>query len=178
MPMPRPSRPPWVRLFEEAPRFLAKLAAARPFGSWESLFVRADELALAMPMDAQLELIDAHPRIGASPGSVSALSFREQGYDQEQPSSWQTPRPPKRERAAPDAGSAQRRLRGPFRLSLRHLRGRSTAIGYRSAAWNARLDAQADDERRRALHDVVAIARDRATRLAPSGTARRTRPTR
>ena len=34
-----------------------------------------------MPRDEQLELIDAHPRLGAPPGAVSALSFREQGYD-------------------------------------------------------------------------------------------------
>ena len=33
--------------------------------------------------DAQLELIDAHPRIGAPPESVSAHSYIEQGYDRE-----------------------------------------------------------------------------------------------
>ena len=36
-----------------------------------------------MPEAEQCELIDAHPRLGAPPGSVSALSFREQGYDRE-----------------------------------------------------------------------------------------------
>ena len=34
-----------------------------------------------MPRDEQVELIDAHPRLGAPPGAVSALSFAEQGYD-------------------------------------------------------------------------------------------------
>ena len=68
-------------LFEDAPRFIGRLADARPFGSWANLFARAEAVALAMPADEQLELIDAHPRIGAPPGSVSALSYVEQGYD-------------------------------------------------------------------------------------------------
>ena len=34
-----------------------------------------------MPLDEQLELIDAHPRLGAPPATVSALSHVEQGYD-------------------------------------------------------------------------------------------------
>jgi OHCU decarboxylase len=67
-------------LFEQAPRFLARLAAARPFDGMEALFNRAREIALTMPEDEQRELIDAHPRIGAAPASVSPLSFREQGY--------------------------------------------------------------------------------------------------
>ena len=70
-------------LFEGAPRFLARLAAARPFGDPASLFARARAIAHAMPEPEQLELIDAHPRLGAPPGSVSSLSYREQGYDRE-----------------------------------------------------------------------------------------------
>ena len=68
-------------LFEGAPRFLARLAAARPFGDAPTLFRRAREIAHAMPEPEQVELVDAHPRLGAPPASVSALSFREQGYD-------------------------------------------------------------------------------------------------
>jgi 2-oxo-4-hydroxy-4-carboxy-5-ureidoimidazoline decarboxylase len=70
-------------LFEGAPRFLARLAAARPFGSTAKLFERARAIAHAMPEAEQIELVDAHPRLGAPPGSVSALSFVEQGYDRE-----------------------------------------------------------------------------------------------
>ena len=44
---------------------------------------RAEEVALSMPEAEQVELLNAHPRIGAAPGSVSALSFREQGYDRD-----------------------------------------------------------------------------------------------
>jgi 2-oxo-4-hydroxy-4-carboxy--5-ureidoimidazoline (OHCU) decarboxylase len=70
-------------LFEGAPGFLWRLAAARPAGSAERLFGRARELAHATPEPLQLELIDAHPRLGALPASVSAMSFREQGYEPE-----------------------------------------------------------------------------------------------
>jgi 2-oxo-4-hydroxy-4-carboxy--5-ureidoimidazoline (OHCU) decarboxylase len=70
-------------LFEGAPRFLGRLAAARPFGTEAALFERAREIAHSMPEAEQLELIDAHPRLGADPRSVSALSFREQGFDTE-----------------------------------------------------------------------------------------------
>ena len=68
-------------LFEGARGFLGRLAMARPFGSIEVLFMRARAIAHAMPPDEQIELIDAHPRLGAPPASVSALSYVEQGYD-------------------------------------------------------------------------------------------------
>ena len=71
-------------LFEGAPRFLARLASDRPFASWVTLFERARAIAHVMPEAEQIELIDAHPRLGAPPASVSSMSFREQGYDREQ----------------------------------------------------------------------------------------------
>jgi 2-oxo-4-hydroxy-4-carboxy--5-ureidoimidazoline (OHCU) decarboxylase len=70
-------------LFEGAPGFLARLADARPFGSWAALFDAARMIVHEMPEPLQVELIDAHPRLGAPPGSVSAMSFEEQGYDRE-----------------------------------------------------------------------------------------------
>ena len=70
-------------MFEGARGFLGRLAVARPFGTVEGLFDTARRIAHAMPAEEQIELIDAHPRLGASPGSVSALSFVEQGYDRE-----------------------------------------------------------------------------------------------
>src|SRR4029078_10087440 len=59
------------------------MAAARPFETAERLFQRAREIAQAMPEALQLELADSHPRLGAPPESVSAMSFVEQGYDRE-----------------------------------------------------------------------------------------------
>jgi 2-oxo-4-hydroxy-4-carboxy-5-ureidoimidazoline decarboxylase len=68
-------------LFEGARGFIGRLAVARPFGSIDALFERAREIAHSMPPDEQIELIDAHPRLGAPPASISTLSFAEQGYD-------------------------------------------------------------------------------------------------
>ena len=70
-------------LFEGAPRFLDRIEAAGPFPSPELLFYVARDIAHAMPEADQIELIDAHPRLGAAPGSVSAMSYVEQGYDRE-----------------------------------------------------------------------------------------------
>lgn len=67
-------------LFEGTPGFLARLVAARPFQTWDRLFEQAREIAHAMPEAEQIELIDAHPRLGAPREKVSALSALEQGF--------------------------------------------------------------------------------------------------
>jgi 2-oxo-4-hydroxy-4-carboxy-5-ureidoimidazoline decarboxylase len=67
-------------LFEGARRFLQRLAEARPFAFEEELLGAARETAHAMPEEEQLELLAAHPRIGADPESLSRLSEREQGH--------------------------------------------------------------------------------------------------
>jgi len=66
-------------LFEGAPAFLGRLAMDRPYGSWWNLLERARVIARAMPEPEQIELLNAHPRLGAPPESVSELSYREQG---------------------------------------------------------------------------------------------------
>jgi 2-oxo-4-hydroxy-4-carboxy-5-ureidoimidazoline decarboxylase len=65
-------------LFEHAPGFLYRLAAARPFESTGRLFERAREIAHGLPEPLQVELIDAHPRLGAAPDGMSVMSRREQ----------------------------------------------------------------------------------------------------
>jgi 2-oxo-4-hydroxy-4-carboxy--5-ureidoimidazoline (OHCU) decarboxylase len=144
-------------LFEAAPRFIGRLAAGRPYGSWAELFARAIRLALDMPHDEQLELIDAHPRIGAPAGSVSALSFVEQGYDQETASA-----EAESERAR--IGAELGRLNAEYEslFGFRYVifvagRSRAQIVPLMEAA----LRADPDAERERALRDVVAIARDR-----------------
>jgi 2-oxo-4-hydroxy-4-carboxy--5-ureidoimidazoline (OHCU) decarboxylase len=72
-------------LFEGAPRFLLRLISERPFWSWDRLFDRAREIAHGMPQPEQIELLDAHPRLGAPAGSVSELSAREQGLGSSDP---------------------------------------------------------------------------------------------
>ena len=153
-------------LFEGAPRFLGRLANARPFGSLEALFERARAIANAMPAAEQLELIDAHPRLGAPPASVSALSFEEQGYGHEAA-----------EQAARDAVDERRRVAAELdrlnvayedRFGFRYcvfVAGRSRAELIPGMA--AALDAERSDEIVRALDEVIDIARDRAGRLAP-----------
>ena len=145
-------------LFEGAPRFLARLAAARPFGSWDRLFDSARTIAHGMPADEQVELLDAHPRLGAPRGAVSALSFREQGYD----------RTPAGE-GSPDAAAAEldatlRRLNDAYesRFGFRYcvfVAGRPLAALV--PGLEAALDAPLDAERHRALDAVVDIARAR-----------------
>jgi 2-oxo-4-hydroxy-4-carboxy-5-ureidoimidazoline decarboxylase len=136
---------PW---FEGAPRFLRRLAAARPFRNADTLFVKADEIAGAMPEDEQLELINAHPRLGAPPATVSAASFREQGYDRETTVAI----------ADLERLNADYEARFGFRFCV-FVDGRSRPelVPLLGQA----LDAERDAEIHRALHDVVAIARDR-----------------
>ena len=67
-------------LFEGADGFLRRLAAARPFDSDNDLMAKAREVARTMPEPDQIELLNAHPPLGADPESVSAASFEEQGF--------------------------------------------------------------------------------------------------
>jgi 2-oxo-4-hydroxy-4-carboxy--5-ureidoimidazoline (OHCU) decarboxylase len=146
-------------LFEGAPRFLDRLAAARPFGSPAAMFDRALEIALAMPEDEQVELVDAHPRLGAAPGSVSALSFVEQGYAA---GSGVT----EAESAAQVAAELDRlneayESRFGFRYCV-FVAGRSRAKLIPDMA--AALNADRSVELERAIRAVIDIARDRFER--------------
>lgn len=139
-------------LFERAPRFLERLADSRPFCTWSEMFREALTIALAAPDDVQLELLDAHPRIGAPPDSVSAMSYQEQGYDQEQL----------------DAMAALEPLNEAYeqRFGFRYVvsvagRTRAAIVPLLRDA----LTADPDTERQRGLTDVVAIARARAMDL-------------
>jgi 2-oxo-4-hydroxy-4-carboxy--5-ureidoimidazoline (OHCU) decarboxylase len=140
-------------LFEGAPHFVERLTAA-PADSLEALLSRAERVALAMPEEEQVELLNAHPRIGAPPGSVSPMSFREQGYDRD-----------------PGTAELQTRLdrlndayeqRFGFRFVI-FVAGRPRSEIAR--IMEAHLTAARDVELRRGLADVIAIARDRAAKL-------------
>ncbi len=146
------------------------------------MFEAAESIALSMPEADQLELIDAHPRLGAKPDEVSTFSFREQGYDREP-----TPDGARLAAAGDDEGTAGdgdelaatagdemapdgdvatelARLNAAYeaRFGFRYCvfvagRQRSALIpGFREA-----LEADPTAERARALRDVIAIARDR-----------------
>jgi len=144
-------------LFEDAPCYLARLCATRPFGDAAGLFATARAIARAMPEPERLELIDSHPRLGAPPGSVSAHSFVEQGYDREA------------------AGAAAERERARVAAELERLNAAYEArFGFRYcvfvagrpraallAEFEAALGAGREAEIARALDAVVDIAADR-----------------
>ncbi len=144
------------RLFEGAPRFLDRVEAAGPFAATAALFERARSIAHAMPEPEQIELIDAHPRLGAPPGMVSALSHVEQGYD--------------RETGTPvDVAAELERLNAAYeaRFGFRYCvfvagRPREALL----AGFAAALDRDRDAERTRGLDAVVDIAMDRHVKLS------------
>ena len=146
-------------LFEGAPRFLARLAAARPFGSFDRLFERARTITDEMPEDEQIELVDAHPRLGASPRSVSVHSFVEQGFDREVTDDAE------QERGLIDRRLAMLNDAYEARFGFRYCvfvagRSREELIPELEAA----LERDRHEELRRALRDVVAIAEARHRR--------------
>jgi 2-oxo-4-hydroxy-4-carboxy--5-ureidoimidazoline (OHCU) decarboxylase len=141
-------------LFEGAPRFIERLEAGGQSDEIDDLLARAESLALAMPEDEQVELLNAHPRIGAVPTSVSAMSYREQGYDRD-PGTAEL-------QARLDRLNVEYEARFGFRFVV-FVAGRSRAEI--ADVMQRHLGEDRDAELERALRDVVAIARDRAARL-------------
>lgn len=150
----RAARETLTTLFEDAPRFVDRLAVMDA-DSWDDMFYQAEWTALTMPEGEQIELLNAHPRIGAAPATVSAASFREQGYDRD-----------------PGTAALQVRLdelndQYEGRFGFRFV----VFVNDRSRAEIAQvmedhLDADQTAEKMRALRDVIAIARSRKSKLA------------
>jgi 2-oxo-4-hydroxy-4-carboxy-5-ureidoimidazoline decarboxylase len=148
-------------LFENAPAFLYRLAAERPFGSEAAMFERARDLAHEMPEPLQTELVDAHPRLGAPPASVSEMSFREQGYDLEAAANLADEAARERDRVAADLDRLNHEYEALF--GFRYcvfVAGRSRAELLPDMA--ASLSRERDSELHRALDAVVDIAEARA----------------
>jgi 2-oxo-4-hydroxy-4-carboxy-5-ureidoimidazoline decarboxylase len=152
----RPSPDVLAALFENAPRFTERLRYEE-CSSYEELIDRAEGIAIQMPEDEQLELIDGHPRIGADPTTVSAASHREQGYYKP---------------ASPSDDALAERLED---LNNEY----EKRFGFRFCTFVAgrprseiadelqgRLDEPRKAELARALADVFAIARSRLATLA------------
>jgi 2-oxo-4-hydroxy-4-carboxy-5-ureidoimidazoline decarboxylase len=148
-------------LFEGAPDFLFRLAAARPFGTATHLFERAREVALEAPEPVQVELVDAHPRLGAPPERVSEMSYREQGYDREAAANLASESARKRDRVAAELDRLNREYEGRF--GFRYcvfVAGRTRAELLPDMAVALTRDRAA--ELRRAIDAVVDIAEDRS----------------
>jgi 2-oxo-4-hydroxy-4-carboxy--5-ureidoimidazoline (OHCU) decarboxylase len=137
-------------LFERAPAFVDRL---RELPAGDRLD-RAEEIALTMPEAEQVELLNSHPRIGAAPATVSALSYREQGYDHDPGTS--------ELQARLDRLNDEYERRFGFRFVI-FVAGRPRAVI--ADLMEQHLDADQAAEKERGLRDVVAIARDRAAKL-------------
>jgi 2-oxo-4-hydroxy-4-carboxy--5-ureidoimidazoline (OHCU) decarboxylase len=143
-------------LFEGAPSFVSRLAEARPFETDDGLFASARAVAREMPEAEQVELLNAHPRIGADPATVSPQSHEEQGYDAESGAdqSW----------IADELVALNEAYEGLFGFRFVVFvagRPRADIIPILEHA----LRADRDEELRRGLDDVVLIAHDRWEKL-------------
>jgi 2-oxo-4-hydroxy-4-carboxy-5-ureidoimidazoline decarboxylase len=115
-----------------------------------------------LPEAQQIDLVNAHPRIGENPAVVraqSALSFREQGYDRESGL-------PTDERERVQAALAELNLAYEDRFGFRFVvfvnqRPKSEIV----EVMRERLHNSRADELETALRELFAIARDRCQRL-------------
>ena len=68
-----------ARVFERAPVLVEQLTAEAPFATREAFLTRARTYLDGMNESERVAVLNAHPRIGASEGALSADSRREQG---------------------------------------------------------------------------------------------------
>ena len=152
-------------LFEAAQPLADALYELRPFHSYEELLERAAGVVEDLPQEQKIEVINAHPRIGAPPELVrgeSAVSYREQGYDRE-------------------GGMDPEALREVYRQLDELNRAYEDRFGFRFVVFVNRRPKSAilevlkerirnppKQEMRTALRDMLAIARDRLTSLNPT----------
>ena len=139
-----------LNLFENAGPLLDRLGAEEPFPSGAALLARAREILKALSEAEQIAVINAHPRIGERPDKVSALSFREQGYDRDTT-------PPEVLRRLAMLNEEYEQKFG-FRFVVFVNRRSKEAI---VPVLEARLRGTRDEERRTALREILAIAEDR-----------------
>lgn len=145
-------------LFEGAPQLLKRIATARPFESDDALLAAAHDAAATAPEAELLELLDAHPRIGAEVAVMSTMSREEQnGNDDQDPAGDQ-----------PGVAEDLAVLNEIYeqRFGFRYVvfvagRPRSAIVPLMEAA--LRNDREA--ELRRGVQDVIYIAGDRMRRL-------------
>jgi len=141
-------------LFEGAPSLLARVEP-RPGESADELIDRAEVVAMEMPEAEQIEILNSHPRIGALPSSVSALSYQEQGYDRDAGTA------ELQERL--DTLNAEYEQKFGFRFCV-FVAGRPRSEI--ADIMESQMDASREEELQRALSDVFDIARSRAKLLA------------
>jgi 2-oxo-4-hydroxy-4-carboxy--5-ureidoimidazoline (OHCU) decarboxylase len=136
-------------IFERAPAL-----AERVRGSDAAAIIASARSEIARMTEAErIAVLDAHPRIGADPGSLSALSRREQGGGADIATL----------RELASLNDEYERTFG-FRF-VAFVRGRSkTEI---VPVFRERLRRTREDELATGIEEFLAIARDRLTRIAP-----------
>jgi OHCU decarboxylase len=149
-------------LFEAADPLAHALFAARPYASYGELLDKAAAIVNQLPLEQQIEVINAHPRIGADAALVreaSTQSYREQGY-------------------ADEAGLDPEEVRRTYEQLAELNRTYEQRFGFRFVVFvnrrpkaeivrvlRERLHGTPDAERQIALADMLLIARDRLQRL-------------
>jgi len=142
--------PRQLNLFEHAGPLLDRLRAEEPFPSGAAILARARAIVKELSEAEQIAVINAHPRIGERRDKVSALSFKEQGYDRDTT-------PPEVLRRLATLNEEYEQKFG-FRFVVFVNRRSQEAI---VPILEARLRGSRDDECRTALHEILAIAEDR-----------------
>ena len=142
-----------LNLFENAGPLLERLRAEEPFASGAAMLARARELLKSLPEPEQVAVINAHPRIGERPDKVSALSFREQGYDRD------TTPPEVLRRLAVLNEEYEQKFGFRFVVFV-NSRSKEAIL----PVLETRLRGTRDEERRTALWEILAIAEDRLKR--------------
>jgi OHCU decarboxylase len=150
-------------LFEAARPLAEALYEGRPYDSYGQLLDRAELILEALPLSQKIEVINAHPRIGAPPAALrrsSPTSYREQGYEGESVAE------------RDELQSVNRRLaelnrsyeaRHGFRFVVFvNRRPRSEIV----TVLESRLGRSREQELAAALHELLAIARDRLRTLS------------
>ena len=150
-------------LFEAAGPLGERLAAGRPFASYEALLDCGDGLIATLTPDEQVAVVNAHPRIGESAAVVretSALSYREQGYAAEAAIP-----PDVLERTYADLARLNAEYEATFGFRfLVFVNGRPKAAILE--VLRERSKRPRDQELLTALHEMLAIARDRLRKLS------------
>ena len=152
-------------LFEAAGPLGDRLAAGRPYLSYEALLSHAEALVDDLTPAEQIVVANAHPRIGESAKVIletSALSYREQGYDTE---AAMPPDELARIYADLERLNAEYEARFGFRFVV-FVNGRPKAAIL--DVLRERITHPRDQELRTALLEMLAISRDRLRLLTLS----------
>jgi 2-oxo-4-hydroxy-4-carboxy--5-ureidoimidazoline (OHCU) decarboxylase/GNAT superfamily N-acetyltransferase len=147
-------------LFEGAPRFVDLLIGARPLTDDQEFVGIARRLARELPDEDAVELVNAHPRIGADPASLSPMSSAEQGVPEDGDGESAAEEPWVAEELA-ILNEAYERIFG-FRFTV-FVAGRPKAEVIPLIEAGLRNDREA--ELRRAVDDCVGIAADRLWKM-------------